>query len=466
MNQRAAINEVEQANDGLSLAWQFVLTAFVVLLLGMGVIGLWVSDRIAAAVTRNTAVATALYVDSVISPLTLELGESSSLSEGPTLALRETLGNGVLGERLAAFKLWLPNGTVIFSTDESILGKRFPLSEGLQSALSGKVHGELNSLDEVENSNERRSGRELLEIYSPIREPWSGRIIGVAEFYEAADELGTDIANAKLRSWLVVGAVTVAMIALLFVIVARGSRLIKRQREALRGKVAELLRLLRQNEALRNRARAASDRTSTLNEQYLRRISADLHDGPGQLLAFALLRLNSATAALPTSEDLRAVRSSLEEALSEVRNISRGAALPELDKLDTIEVIRRVTKAHEARSGTVVKIFIDGRLPSLGHAEKICIYRFVQEALSNATRHASGKGQIVRGAFVDGEIRVVVSDSGAGFDPVRAFRGLGLLGLEERLAGLGGDFEVRSQPGSGTTLTMRLPVEISDGGME
>lgn len=448
----------EPLRQGMSLAWQFLLMALVVLALGMGVIGVWVSTRIAADVTRNTAIATAFYVDSIIAPLTQDLASPGGLGEGPQLALRETLEQGVLGERLASFKLWKPDGTVVYSSSPDLIGRTFPITDGLRDALSGTVHAELDSLDEDENREESESGLPLLEIYSPVREPWSGRVIGVAEFYEVATEIEHDIASARLRSWFVVGGVTLAMLGLLFVIVARGSRLINRQRDALDRKVEQLSQLLLQNDFLRHRVQIASNRTAMLNERSLRRISADLHDGPGQLLAFALLRLKSATAGIPPSEDLGAVRTSLDEAMREIRNISRGAALPELDPLTPEDVLHRVTAAHDARSGTSTILDIPHPLPPLKQAEKICLYRFVQEALNNATRHGGGARQDVSARMADGQLSITVSDDGKGFDLSQAERGLGLMGLEERIAGLGGEFDIESGPGKGTRLTMRIPL--------
>lgn len=440
---------------GLSLAWQFLLAGALVLFLGMAIIGLWVTGRIEEAATRNAAVATALYVDSIIAPLTQDLASSNGLGEGAQLALRETLGNGVLGDRLVAFKIWKPDGTIIFSNEEALVGQHFEPKEGLRAALAGQVHGEFDSLDDPENELERRADVPLLEIYSPIREPWSGRVIGVAEFYEAAEELSADIIHARLRSWLVVGVVTVGMLGSLFLIVARGSRMIARQRGVLKDKVEELSRLLSQNRRLRLRVEQASQRTAGLNERYLRRISADLHDGPAQLLAYALLRLDSA--APPAPADLAAVQKSLGEAMQEIRDICRGLTLPELDTLDLDAVLSRVVSAHGARTGLPVALDLTGPLPTLSQAAKICVYRFVQETLSNATRHAAGTAQSVTVTASDSGPTIAVQDEGPGFDRGTAAIGLGLAGLEERIAGLGGRFALETGAGQGTTVRMVLP---------
>ena len=441
----------------MTLARQFILAASAVLIVGMAIIGFWVTSRIEESVSRNAAAATALYVDSIIAPLTQELADSETLGEGARLALTETLGQGVLGDKIVSFKVWKPDGAVVFSNQPEIVGRRFPMTDRLHGAFAGTVQAEFDKLDSAENAPERAKGIPLLEIYSPIRQPWSGRVIGVAEFYEIATDLKADLNRARLRSWIVVGLVTLAMLGVLFGIVERGSRLITRQAEILRDRFDELNRLLNSNRSLRLRAEKAAHRTAALNERYLRRISAELHDGPAQLIALACLRLETATKGSAVGSDLETVTNSLEEALQEVRNICHGLMLPELDDLDTREILMRVIKAHESRTRTNVEFQCSDNLPGLNQAEKIGVYRFVQETLNNAFRHANGIGQKVTVATSNDGLSATVDDKGKGFDPVGADKGLGLTGLEERLAGLGGTFVVNSSPGHGTTVTMHLP---------
>lgn len=450
-------NQQTLPKAGPSLARQFLLAAALVLALGMSAIGFWVSGRIEEAVTHNAAAATALYVDSVIAPLSQELGKADTLGEGAQLALSETLNQGVLRERLFSFKIWRPDGTIVFSNEASLIGKSFDITEGLKEARDGRIHAEFEHLEEAENAIERASGIPLLEIYSPIREPWSGRIIAIAEFYEVAQDLRSELNRAQLQSWLVVAAVTVGMLGLLYGIVARGSRLIVSQRQTLNEKIESLSRLLEQNQALRRRVDQATRRTADLNERYLRRISAELHDGPAQLLAFASLRFDDIAGGKAGTDDVRRVKDALDESMREIRNISRGLTLPELAGLSVADVLKKAVTAHENRTASEVVFDREADLPALSEAEKICLYRFVQEALNNATRHGEGKGLRVTAERLDRGLSVTVSDEGPGFDRSAESEGLGLIGLEERIAGLGGRLTITTAPDKGTTLTMRLP---------
>ncbi|MDE1993709.1 MAG: sensor histidine kinase, partial [Rhizobiaceae bacterium] len=444
--------------ERFSLAWQFAIAGALVLVVGMGLIGFWVTNRIEEAAVRNAAGATALYVDSIIAPLTQELSSATTLGEGAKRALTETLQQGVLKSRLFSFKLWRPDGTIIFSSEPSLIGQRFAMTEGLSTALAGTVHADFDALEGEENLLEQRSGQPLLEIYSPIREPWSGDIIAVAEFYEIAGDLRAELLRTKIQSWFVVGAVTAGMLALLFGIVARGSHLIEVQRKSLDIQVEELSRMLETNRSLRLRADRATQRTATLNERYLRRISAELHDGPAQLLGFAALRLEAISKGRAKDDDESLVRHSVTEAIQEIRNICRGLTLPELGTLRGEDVVRRAIAAHETHSRTKIKAEI-AEVPLTTQASKICLYRFVQETLSNATRHAHATEITVTARQVGDTIEVAVRDNGRGFVRLDGEPGLGLAGLEERLAGLGGSMDIRSDNKTGTVVTMTLPKE-------
>ena len=442
----------------LTLARQFLLAGSTVVVAGMLVIGFWVSRQIEEDVIRNSAVATALYVDSVVAPLLPNIGKDAVLSEGARRALDETLSQGPLGQRLAFFKIWLKDGLIAYSSEPGLIGKRFQPTENLREAWAGRVAGEFDELSDEENVTERAAGVPLLEIYSPIREPWSGKVAAVAEFYEIASDLKSTLIEARVRSWLIVAVVTICMMGLLFGIVLRGSSLIAEQRRSLEQKIADLSSLLRQNEALRLRVQGASSRAAALNERYLKKISADLHDGPAQLLALASLRLDKVSA--PSSDakvdELASIRSNLDESMREIRNICRGLTLPQIEGKNLPDLLADVVAAHEQRTGTEVKMWAPDDGPELSQSERICIYRFVQEGLSNAFRHAGGVGQSVTAAVSGRVLNVTVSDDGPGLNsPEAGTTGLGLAGLRERVESLGGEFSVDSSA-AGTRLTMAL----------
>ncbi len=221
--------------------------------------------------------------------------------------------------------------------------------------------------------------------------------------------------------------------------------------------LAELRQLLGQNEELHRNLQLSNRSVAEINEQVLQRIGADLHDGPAQLLAFALLRLNKLNLRLDEGaprkgEDLhQQISTALSDALSEVRTISSGLSLPHLETASLAQTILLAVALHEERTGTKVLVTIDELPASTPHALKICAYRFVQEGLTNAYRHANAAGQRVVAA--GGERLVIsVADSGPGLNQKTARKGLGLTGMKARIEAIGGTLAITAKSDSGTRL--------------
>jgi signal transduction histidine kinase len=349
------------------------------------------------------------------------------------------------------------------------VGRKFAVSDKLQRAFAGSLVARYEIASDPESDNERALGKPRMEIYNPVLQPWSGQAVAVLEFYETAEGLGDSLAHARLRSWGAVAALTATFFLVLSVLVFRGSRTIEAQRKDLKERVDELSALLTENRGLQRRLQRASQRAAALNETYLRSIGADLHDGPAQHIAYASLRLdsdvliNASTQPEAREKELAWIRSSLAEAMTEIRNICSGLVLPQIEKSSITEIVMRVVEAHQHKTETHVETVIDEDGPELPPAVKICIYRFAQEALNNAYRHGGGIQQAVKAVSHNGHVRVEVSDRGDGFDPTEVRpTSLGLVGLRERIDSLGGSFEVKTGEG-GTTVTMIFePMEVGD----
>ncbi|MFF0919214.1 sensor histidine kinase [Rhizobium leguminosarum] len=452
-----------------SLASQFFIAGGLISIAAMFVVGLFVSHLIEEAVIHNSGAATALYVDSVIAPLLPDMQTESLLDEASAQALDETLGQGALGKRLVSFKLWRGDGTILYSNEKELVGKTFAISDKLQRAFAGSLVARYEIASDPESDKERALGKPLMEIYNPVLQPWSGQAVAVLEFYETAEGLGDSLAHARLRSWGAVTALTATFFLVLSVLVFRGSRTIEAQRKDLKERVDELSALLTENRGLQRRLQRASQRAAALNETYLRSIGADLHDGPAQHIAYASLRLdsdmliNASTPPDAREKELAWIRSSLAEAMTEIRNICSGLVLPQIEKSSITEIVTRVVEAHQHKTETHVETIINEDGPELPPAVKICIYRFIQEALNNAYRHGGGVQQAVRAASRKGHVRVEVSDHGDGFDPTEVRpTSLGLVGLRERVDSLGGAFDIKTGEG-GTTVTMIFePMEVGE----
>ncbi|MBI4083911.1 MAG: sensor histidine kinase [Candidatus Lambdaproteobacteria bacterium] len=457
-----------------TLARQFLLVSFLILLVGMVVIGLWVGRQIETGVINRTAGVTALYVDSFIAPYVQGLGDGG-LSDGHLRALDSLLSDTPLGQRIVAFKIWNPDGRVLYSNNPSLIGRKFPVLANLAAAFAGDVRAKISTLDEPENEYERQRWSRLIETYAPVRTGQMGSIVAVAEFYQTTDELQHEVRAAQWRSWLVVVVATLAMYLLLAGLVGRASRTISAQQVELRGKVGQLQALLAQNQHLHTRVRRAAARATALNERFLRRISADLHDGPAQDVSLALLRLDALTTdsrspgqeagnGEAVSKDFKTLHSALQSALNELQAIAAGLRLPELEHLSPAATAYRAMHDYERKTGHAVVLALQDLPGSAPLPVKITLYRVLQESLANGFRHAAGSGQRVEIAHIAGQLAIQVSDDGPGFDP-RAISGethLGLTAMRERVEILGGTFSIDSETGRGTAVRACLPLFIAE----
>lgn len=456
-----------------SLSHQFLIASFPILLIGMLLIGSWMARQIEESVAYRIGGVTGMYVDSFIAPHVQSLVSHDELSADDRTALDRILTTTPMSDKIVSLKIWRPDGRVLYSNTKALIGRTFPVGEGLRVALSGDVHSELSDLKQYENEFERGKWSHLIETYVPLHANGVGTVIAAAEFYHPTEELTRESREAQRQSWMLVAAIVAGMYLLLFALVRRGSQTIEAQQGELNNKVAQLTGLVAQNEHLHDRVRRAAGRTAALNEVFLRRISADLHDGPGQDMGLALMQFESVGSScmvcpgkthrlFSTSEEFKAIRTAMQSALTDLRAISAGLQLPEIEKLSPCEIAARAIRDYERKTGATVALNTTIRTAPMSLSVKITLYRLLQESLANGFRHAGGSGQHVEVRAEEHRLLVDVSDCGEGFDSdVAATEGhMGLAGMRQRIEILGGSFELQSRPGQGTRIRVVLPLAI------
>lgn len=462
----------------LSFAQRFLLGSLVILLIGMIGIGFWVSSQIRDGVIHRTAATNALYVDSLVAPRAQDLATGSTLSEESIGKLDWLLTGTSLGQQVYLFRIWDKSGTIVYSSDPGQIGQQFAMEPDWQHAFDGEVVASMSRFDAVQANSPINNDTEMLEIYSPVRARGTDDIIAVAEFYFDANALRHDIQQAERKSWLIVGAGTAAVYLLLAIFVQQASNTIARQQQTLADQVDRLTELLNQNQELHERVRTAAARTTALNERFLRRFSAELHDGPAQDISLALLQLDNVEARIAAQEppaddqseterDLAVIQSSLLRALEDVRATSSGLLLPQLEAMTVDETIDHAVRAHRRRTGEEVDVASEQLPEQAPLATKIAVYRVIQEALANAWRHAKGAKERVTATGSPQRIRIEVADDGPGFEAGslgRSDQHLGLLGMRERVESLGGEFQIVTSPGAGTRVVALLPWQLTGGG--
>lgn len=229
------------------------------------------------------------------------------------------------------------------------------------------------------------------------------------------------------------------------------------------GTLVRMLALEHQSHLAESELRQLSGQIRTAQEQERKYLSRELHDQVGQMLTGLRMELTSVARMHGDSESeisLRIARAkgTVEQTLRIVRNIAMLLRPSMLDDLGLAPALAWLSKEVARSRGFEIHSEIDPTVDALPDAYRTCVYRVVQEALTNAARH-SGAGKVDVSLKTAGEWVVgVIMDDGHGFERgAPRIRGLGLLGMEERVRELGGNIRIESAQGRGTRVEFRLP---------
>ncbi len=357
-------------------------------------------------------------MDGLLGPYVPELSRGAQISTESQQRLDMLLERARENKTIVSMKIWHTNGTVMYSTFPALVGQKFPPSKIFELALAGEVGADFDDEPHEEDVNERLQGVPLLEVYAPLRDPESRRIVAVSEFYANGEQLGRDVRSAVTESWLFVCAVAGLMITFLSGIAVKGGQTIAKQQTLLQRQVDELRELLQLNEGLREKLRVANENVSSVNEQVLQHVGADLHDGPAQRLSYAVMRLSdlrrrtrNIESAKPAIDGLKDI---LSETLADIRRLSGGLALPELQDCTVAEAAALAVKSHEDYTGTIVQKSFQTADFTGSLAQRNCIYRLVQEGLNNSYKHAKARSQSVALERTANAVVLRIADQGPG----------------------------------------------------
>jgi signal transduction histidine kinase len=233
---------------------------------------------------------------------------------------------------------------------------------------------------------------------------------------------------------------------------------------------AYMYRLDKVSETERKRAENAEQELRRLSNQLLRvqeeerkTISRELHDEVGQILTGLRMELGTLSHYEPDDEfrqRLESVKHLAEEALRSVRNLALLVRPSMLDDLGLGPALHWQAKEFSRRCGIPVSVEIEGNLDQLPEPLRLCVYRAIQEAMTNCGKHADAtRINVVVKQDAD-RLIASVRDDGRGFDSQVTTRGLGLMGMGERVRALQGSMSVASEPGAGTVISLELPARF------
>ena len=206
-----------------------------------------------------------------------------------------------------------------------------------------------------------------------------------------------------------------------------------------------------------------SRRLVDAQEAERRSISRELHDEVGQTLGALLVDIGHLSNLLPaedriTQEQIGRIKKAAETAVKSIRDIALLLRPPMLDDLGLVPALEWQARETSRRGEMEVEVHAEELKGDLPDEVKVGIYRLVQEALQNAATHAHAKNATVLLKRERNSVVVEIIDDGKGFQPERT-RGMGILGMEERVRQLGGELAIRSTPGKGTAVHAELPID-------
>ncbi len=215
----------------------------------------------------------------------------------------------------------------------------------------------------------------------------------------------------------------------------------------------------------RKQAEEALRRLNEAWEETAKRIAHVLHDEAQQVLASVYIKLAEVGRELPprNRERLGMIKGLLDRIAEQLQHLSHELYPTILDHLGLLPALEYLAEVAAKRTGLRITVegAVEGRLPP---PIETALYRIVQDALSNVTRHARATTVGVKLEREGDRLRCVIRDDGVGFDASVALarmgeRGLGLMGIRERLSAIGGTFQVRSASGQGTELLATIPLK-------
>lgn len=252
---------------------------------------------------------------------------------------------------------------------------------------------------------------------------------------------------------LVIAGICLVIFLLLFIIIFV---VLYRQRQALLIKKNEQIQYEFQQTLLQSQLE--------MQEQTLQKISEEIHDNIGQALSLAKLHLNTIESPLPPEADtkMNGARQLVSKAIQDLRDISRSFNTDNIQALGLVAAIEQELDLIR-RTGKYTLSFVqEGNLFRLPPQQELIIFRVVQECFQNIIKHADARQIDVLILFKAGQMEITVRDDGKGFalhptEELGPGNGLGIRNMNARVKLIGGQVDIDSQPGSGTTIRILIP---------
>ncbi len=426
------------------LAHKFAISGVAVTFASMILCGVLTTTVMTEIVLARRGAVVAALAQRILAPAVQDLDGATALDAATRQELDAVLDDPILASEFPYLDLWLPGGRILYSNAPDLQSETLQPPAEVARAFDGRISA---NFTDVESEDYRGHGlvTDYVEVYFPLRDQGTGEIIAVAQMREVTASLESDLAAITLASWVTAAAVTTVVVVALFGVVLEGSRKIERQGRVLSKRLAQSHARAVHHRQLKAEAQSASRIVTALTDKHLRTIGTDLHDGPAQSIAFAILRLDQirrSSKAADRNAVVADVEASLGSAVSEIRAIAMALVLPDIEDLDLAEIVDRAVKQHVRRTSSVIAV--DSLVKPVHVAPEIavCVYRFIQEGLNNAFRHGLPEGQKLTAVMQGGVLKLSITNNYVEHEKPdhEDHLGIGLYGLRARVHSIGGNF--------------------------
>jgi signal transduction histidine kinase len=464
------------------LSARFVVSSFLVfVVIGAG-LSVAVSTQLRRAEER-VAVFRAEFVTNSTLRYELDQGDlTAPASVGRVLNLEQFIKDRILSSQIVRVKIWDPGGTVLYSDEPRLEGRKFDVDENLRKAFTGQTASEIIDLGQSENIFERGLAPKLLAVYVPLRFSLAAdrKVVAVVEMYQNYASIQSAINELARTLLLLLFAGLFLLYMLMLPLVRRTSKTLAEQKETLEQQSHRLEELLEKE----RRTVAELREINELKEGMVTSVSHEIRSPLTSILGYTktLLRPDMTPDGTPQQEYLRAIERQSNRLEQQVQNLlsaaqlDRGDAGLQLSTFSFEEVALEVISGFEAKAARLKLEFEPGLPPLLN--DRAALQTVLKNLLDNAFKFspedstcglaASRAGEELSFSVADRGIGIAPGDIEKIFDrfyqadssPTRLYGGVGLgLSLVKGLvARMGGTVAVKSSPDSGSTFTVSLPL--------
>ena len=449
---------VRRGWQGLGLLTQFMILLTVTMLFISAVSNKAIKQIAASSLVESSLEVEQAMARSVVLPVLGQEPIADSLDPEIGDLLRDVVSKHLNPRYINKIKLWGVNGRLLFDSHMANVPDSV-LDPAVARVLAGETVVTVSDTGLRSRNHESVIGDLVYEVYMPLY-GLNGQLIAVLEAYCSSDLLASRIRTTLQKIDQIRLSVLLLGMLMLSALVFYAQRRIQSQERQLIDSIRATESLAQRNSELLQQSEDIRRRSAEANEQLLNHIGAELHDGPIQLLSIAALYRGQADVEQVDNPFHEKSQQLFQKAMQELRNISVGLILPELEGASLCEAVSKAVEAVQRDWDMDIKLDLpqtDCHVP-LQHL--VVAYRVVYESLNNAWKHGASGECSVTLAITDRqfdirifnptpvpEIGVAQEQPGTAVQDNGSNNGVGMIGMQKRVHGIGGTLRIEQVDG-------------------